>query len=108
MLEFSGSPSAGVTGLHVGHCPHDFGGIVIKRFWAEADVGTARCQELLAFGSVTVELRGNRRFKGNLLPSGGRGRYRCGLTAQRPSDRVWLVLRLQGQCGAHSFEKGLQ
>ena len=81
MLEFLGSPSAGTSGLHVGHCPHDFSGIIVKGLWAEADVGAARCQELLAFGSVTVELRGNRRFKGNLLPSGGRSGYRCGLTA---------------------------
>jgi len=108
VLKFSGSPSASATGLHIGHCPHDLGGIVIKGLWAEADIGAAGCQELLAFGSVTVELGGERGFKRNLLPSSGRSRYRGGLTAQQPSGQIQLILCLQGWRGAHSFEKGLQ
>ena len=47
VLEFLGGPSSSVSGLHVGHCPHNFGGVVVKGFWAEADIGAARRQELL-------------------------------------------------------------
>ena len=104
MLEFSGSPSSSTSGLHIGHCPYDFGGVIIEGLQAEVDVGPAGHEEFLAFGPVTVELRRVGRFKRNLLPASRRSRYRCGLvTCWLPG---WVVLFLQGQHRAHSFEEG--
>ena len=76
MFKFVGHPAAGTSGLHVGHRPDDFGEIVFKGFWAKADVGSARCQEGLARGTVTIKLGGNGRLKEILLLSGGGSGYK--------------------------------
>jgi len=67
---------AGMSGLHVRHCPDDIGEIVFEGFRAEADVGLAGCREGLAHGSVAIKLGGNRRLKKILFPSGGGSGYR--------------------------------
>ena len=58
--------------LHIRHRPHDLLGLVIEGLRAEADVGAARHEERLALGAVAVELGRRGRFKGELLPTGGR------------------------------------
>ena len=45
-----------MSGLHIGHFPYNFGGVIIESLQAEADVGPAGCKEFLAFGLVAIEL----------------------------------------------------
>jgi len=74
MFKFAGRSAACTSGLHVGHCSDDLGEIVF--FQAEADVGSAGCQECLAHGTVAIKLRGSRRLKKILFPSGRGSGYR--------------------------------
>ena len=103
VLELSGSPSSSTSGLHIGHCTYNFGGVIVEGLQAEADVGPAGHEEFFALGLVTIELGRVGRFKRNLLLAGGRSRYRCGLATCRLPG--WVVLFLQGQHRAHSFEE---
>jgi hypothetical protein len=56
ILELSGGPATGPSGLHVRHHPDDFNSVVVEDLQAQVNVGPARGQECLDFGAVTVKV----------------------------------------------------
>src|ERR1700761_2169047 len=78
-LEDASSPSRRSPRLHVGHSPHDFCLLVREVVWTEADIDLAGCEECQSFGTISIELRRERRC-GSAVP---RSRERNGCRWRR-------------------------
>ena len=73
VLKFAGCPLSSSSRLHVGHGPYDLGQVIVKGFWAEADIGATGSEEGLFRGAVAIEVGRERGFKGNFLLASRRG-----------------------------------
>src|ERR1700761_36754 len=75
-LEDVSSPSPRSPRLHVGHSPHNFCLLVQEVVWTEADIDLAGHEECQSFGTISIELRRERR-RGSAVPRSRRRNGWC-------------------------------